>query len=285
MLHITGRREDGYHELQTVFQFLDVGDTLQFECRDDANIHLSGSPYLVRMEDDLVFRAAQCLQEEGLQQAGLQKEDLQQDAQCQLGANIRLQKNMPLGAGLGGGSSDAATCLLALNKLWKLNLGTEKLCELGLGLGADVPVFVRGIAAFAEGVGEKLTPIALPEPWFLVLIPPVHVSTKEIFCNGQLTRDCSAIKLCDLSRQQWHNVCTPVVVESYPEVAQAIEILNNFSIGRMSGTGASVFAEFENKALADGAISEIRKNLPENWESFVAKGLNESPLHTFMKSL
>jgi len=280
MLHITGRREDGYHELQTVFQFLDAGDTLQFECREDASIHLSGSPDSVAMEDDLVYRAAQCLQQEGLQQ-----EYLQQTSQSSLGANIRLQKNMPMGAGLGGGSSDAATCLLALNMLWKLNLSIERLCEMGLALGADVPVFVRGIAAFAEGVGEKLTPIALSEPWFLVLIPPVHVSTKEIFCNGQLTRDCSAIKLCDLSQHQWHNVCTPVVVKSYPEVAQAIEILNNFSIGRMSGTGASVFAEFESKALADAAVSEIREKLPENWESFVAKGLNESPLHTFMKNL
>jgi len=275
MLHITGRREDGYHELQTVFQFLDVGDTLQFECRDDVNIHLSGSPASVAMEDDLVYRAADCLREAALQQ----------ESQSQLGANIRLQKNMPLGAGLGGGSSDAATCLLALNRLWKLNFSIERLCEIGLMLGADVPVFVRGIAAFAEGIGEKLTPISLPEPWFLVLIPPVHVSTKEIFCNGQLTRDCSAIKLCDLSRHQWHNVCTPVVVKSYPEVAQAIEILNEFSIGRMSGTGASVFAEFESKALADGVISEIREKLPENWKSFVAKGLNESPLHTFMKNL
>ena len=270
MLHITGRREDGYHELQTVFQFLEVGDSLQFECRDDGAIQLSGSPDSVSMEENLVYRAAKKLQQESL---------------CQLGVNIRLQKNMPLGAGLGGGSSDAATCLLALNRLWQLNLSIEYLCEIGLTLGADVPVFVSGVAAFAEGVGEKLRPISLPEPWFLVLIPPIHVSTKEIFCNGQLTRDCSPIKLCDLSRQQWHNVCTPVVVESYPEVAQAIEILNNFSIGRMSGTGASVFAEFKNKALADAAISEIRKNLPENWQSFVAKGLNESPLHTFLKSL
>lgn len=268
MLHITGRREDGYHELQTVFQFLDAGDTLQFALRDDADIRLSGSPANVPEEENLVYRAAKLLQPMAPRR----------------GVDIRLHKALPMGAGLGGGSSDAATTLVALNHLWQLGLSPQQLAETGLSLGADVPVFVQGFAAFGEGVGEKLTPVSLDEPWFLVLTPPVHVATGEIFCKPELTRDCSAIKICDLSRQPWRNVCTPVVVKSYPEVAQAIEILSKYSTASMSGTGASVFARFDSEAEAGQVLAQIRaKNLPENWHSFVARGLNESPLQTFLK--
>ncbi len=271
MLHITGRRTDGYHELQTIFQFLQTGDELQFTRRDDNEIFLAGSHKSVAMQDDLVYRAASLLKK----QSG-----------CREGVNINLTKKLPLGAGLGGGSSDAATCLLALNHLWQLDYSIEQLAEIGLQLGADVPVFIHGVAAFAEGIGEKITPIILEEPWFLVLTPPVHVSTKEIFCNPQLTRDCSAIKICDLSRHEWLNVCTEIVVKEYLEVAQAIEILNNFSIGRMSGTGASVFARFDKKAQAEAALAKIRANhLPESWKCILSRGLNESPLRTFIKKL
>ncbi len=271
MLRITGRREDGYHNLQTVFQFLDYGDKLQLERRDDVAISMCGGHVSVAMEDDLTYQAARLLQ---------------QLSKSRQGVDIQLQKNLPLGAGLGGGSSDAATCLVALNYLWNLNLSTEQLSEIGLKLGADVPIFVQGTAAFAEGVGEKITPISLDEPWFLVLTPPVHVSTKKIFCKPELTRDCSAIKICDLSRQQWDNVCTPVVVRQYPEVAQAIEILSKFSVARMSGTGASVFARFDSEAEAKQILTQIRAQyLPQNWKSFLAQGMNESPLRTFLNKV
>jgi len=206
-----------------------------------------------------------------------------------LGVDIYLQKNIPMGAGLGGGSSDAATTLVALNVLWQLQFTIDELAEMGLSLGADVPVFVRGFAAFAEGVGEKLTPFSPPMSWYLVLIPPVHVSTKEIFLNPQLTRDCSAIKMCDLSRREWQNVCTPVVLKNYPLVLQAIEILSEYSKACMSGTGASVFSSFDTKAQAEDVLQQIRKNpavseAKESWISFVAKGLNQSPLHHFLES-
>ncbi len=268
MLHITGRRKDGYHNLQTVFQFLDYGDSLQIQLRDDVDIAVRGSPRQIQREDDLVYRAARLLQSS----SGVKQ-----------GANIRLHKILPLGAGLGGGSSDAASCLVALNYLWQLQLSVAQLCEIGLKLGADVPVFVQGQASFAEGVGEKITPISLNEPWFLVLTPPVQVSTGEVFCKPELTRDCSAIKICDLSRQQWKNVCTPVVVAHYPEVGQAIGILSRFSPARMSGTGASVFAAFEQEAEANRVLAILReKYLPEDWNSFLARGVNESPLRCFL---
>ena len=185
-----------------------------------------------------------------------------------------------MGAGLGGGSSDAATTLVALNELWQMQFSIEQLAAIGLELGADVPVFVHGFAAFAEGVGEKLQKISLPESWYVVLVPPVHVSTRKVFSNGQLTRDCSAIKLCDLSRHEWRNVCTPVVVNEYPEVSQAIDIINKYSKAKMSGTGSSVFAAFDTESQANDVLQKIRQNHQiQHWHSFVAQGLNQSPLH------
>jgi 4-diphosphocytidyl-2-C-methyl-D-erythritol kinase len=166
-----------------------------------------------------------------------------------------------------------------------MQFSIDELAAMGLSLGADVPVFIRGFAAFAEGIGEKLSPVSLPENWYLVLIPPVHVSTKEIFSHPELTRDCSAIKLCDLSRHEWRNVCTPVVAKSYPMVSQAIDIIDNYSKARMSGTGASVFAGFDSKARAEEILQQIRLNpLTASWFSFVARGLNQSPLHGFLKT-
>ena len=174
----------------------------------------------------------------------------------------------------------------ALNKIWDMQLSIDELAETGLTLGADVPVFVRGFAAFAEGVGEKLTPIALPEKWYLVLVPPVHVSTKEVFSNQDLTRDCSTIKLYDLSRHEWRNVCTPVVIKNYPVVSQAIDIIGRYSVAKMSGTGASVFASFDTKDQAEDVLQKIGvKAEIEGWNSFVAKGLNKSPLHHFLEKL
>ena len=277
MLHITGRREDGYHELQTVFQFIDFADTLEFKLRSDGQIARHCEDFEVAEQEDIIIRAANLLREK------FQKNNPSLDKKA--GVDINLTKNIPMGAGLGGGSSDAATTLIALNEIWDMRLTIGELAEIGLTLGADVPVFVRGFAAFAEGVGEKLTPISLPEKWYLVLVPPVHVSTKEVFSNQDLTRDCSAIKLCDLSRHEWRNVCTPVVIKNYPMVSQAIDIISKYSKAKMSGTGASVFAGFDTKAQAEDILQIISLNTEiKGWNSFVAKGLNQSPLHHFLDS-
>ena len=277
MLHITGQREDGYHELQTVFQFIDFSDELEFKLRSDDIILRHCDDFEVPENEDIIIAAANLLRQNYLHK--------QTSVKSHFGVDITLRKNIPMGAGLGGGSSDAATTLLVLNRLWGMQFSLDELAEMGLNLGADVPVFVHGFAAFAEGVGEKLSPISPAESWYLVLIPPVHVSTKEVFCNPQLTRDCSAIKLCDLSRHEWRNVCTPVVVKSYPEVSQAIDIISNYSKARMSGTGASVFSSFDTKEHAQEVLQKIRKNPAiSSWISFVAMGLNQSPLHTLLES-
>jgi len=277
MLHITGRRDDGYHELQTVFQFIDFADQLEFEPRNDERIIRHCENFDVAENEDIIIRAVTKLREKFLSK--------QPVTDKKFGLDIHLKKNIPMGAGLGGGSSDAATTLVALNTLWKMQFSIDELAEIGLELGADVPVFVHGFAAFAEGVGEKLSPFSLPESWYLVLIPPVHVSTKEIFSNPQLTRDCSTIKICDLSRREWRNVCTPVVLKNYPLVSQAFEFINEYSKARMSGTGASVFVSFDTKVQAEEVLRQIRQNsVVKSWISFVAKGLNQSPLHRFLES-
>jgi len=274
MLHITGRREDGYHELQTVFQFIDFSDELVFELRSDNKINRHCDDFVVPENEDIIIHAA-CLL----------RERYQHKADKNFGVDITLKKNIPMGAGLGGGSSDAATTLVALNDLWEMDFSIDELADMGLTLGADVPVFVRGFAAFAEGIGEKLSPITLAENWYTVLVPAVHVSTKEIFSHPQLTRDCSAIKLCDLSRREWRNVCTPVVLKNYPMVSQAFDIIGKYSEAKMSGTGASVFASFDTKARAEEILHKICKNAEiGSWTSFVAKGLNLSPLHHFLQS-
>ena len=206
---------------------------------------------------------------------------LQKATECQFGVDIRLNKRLPLGGGLGGGSSDAATTLQALNQLWELGLSSQRLAEIGLALGADVPVFVHGFAAFAEGIGELLTPIEPDQPWYLVITPHVHVSTAEIFQDSELTRDCPTIKIRELPASGWDNVCLPVVVKHYPQVAEAMEVLGQHAKARMSGTGASVFAAFDSEAEAQ----EVREKLPEEWASFIAKGLNESPLVTLLRRL
>ena len=225
MLHITGQREDGYHLLQTVFQFLDVGDYLRFQLRDDEDIVRMTSLPGVEPDQDIVVRAARLLQ--------LQSGDV-------AGVSIWLDKVLPMGAGLGGGSSDAATTLVALNQLWGLNLSVTKLADLGLQLGADVPVFVHGVAAWAEGVGEELQKIELPEPWFLVINPKIAVSTAEVFADKELTRDCPAITIRAFLAGEGINVCEPVVKKRYPEVSKALNWLDKFAKARMTGTGASI---------------------------------------------
>jgi len=274
LLHITGQRADGYHELQTVFQFLDYGDELRFEPRPDTKVQRVQNIEGIPAEEDLVVRAAKALQ---------------QTCACQQGVDIYLDKKLPMGAGLGGGSSDAATTLHALNHLWACGLDNDELAEIGLKLGADVPVFVHGFSAFAEGIGEQLTPIELDQPWYLVITPDIHVSTAAIFGDLELTRDCPAIKICGLPDSGWDNVCLPVVTRHYPKVAEALEILGQYAEARMSGTGASVFAAFETEVEAKRVRTSLREStkaaMPESWKDFIAKGVNTSPLHEQLNSL
>ncbi len=266
MLHITGRRADGYHELQTLFQFLDHGDELSFSLRADGEIRLHTELPGVDHDSNLIVRAARLLQRE---------------SGCPLGADIRLLKRLPMGGGIGGGSSDAATTLLGLDYLWNLHLGEDCLAELGLSLGADVPVFVRGRAAFAEGVGERLQPVDLPEPWFLVIAPQVSVSTAEIFADPELTRNTPAITVRSLLAGGGHNDCQPIVEKRYPEVRNALSLLNKFVPASMTGTGACVFGSFPNEGEAD----KVRRQLPDTLPSFVARGRNVSMLHRCLEKL
>ncbi|MDP2748461.1 4-(cytidine 5'-diphospho)-2-C-methyl-D-erythritol kinase [Pseudomonas sp.] len=266
MLHILGRRADGYHELQTLFQFLDFGDELGFALRSDGEIHLHTPIDGVPHDSNLIVRAARLLQ---------------QHANCTQGADIWLDKRLPMGGGIGGGSSDAATTLLGLNHLWRLGCSEEQLATLGLSLGADVPVFVRGHAAFAEGVGEKLQPVTLSEPWFLVAIPQVLVSTAEIFSDPELTRDTPPIKVRSLLEGGGRNDCQPVVTKRYSEVRNALILLNKFVPTRLTGTGACVFGSFPNQDDAD----KVARQLPATLPSFIAQGRNISMLHRKLETL
>ncbi len=272
LLHITGRRADGYHNLQTVFQFLDLCDQLQFEITNNGKINRVEGDSSILAEDDLVVRGARLLQ---------------QLSGTTLGVDIRVIKRIPLGAGLGGGSSDAATTLHALNRLWRLELDTGQLADIGLSLGADVPVFVHGFAAFAEGVGERLQAVSIDQHCYLLITPDVHVSTAEIFSAPDLTRDCPAIKICDLSTAGWDNVCLPVVIKRYPEVDKALKLLGGFADARMSGTGASIFAPFSSKQEAERVLAQLETTADwsDRWQAFICQGKNQSPLFEFMNSL
>ncbi len=260
-LHVIGRRSDGYHNLQTVFQFLDYCDYLTFDVTTTPAICRVNAVPGVAENDDLVCRAALLLQ----QSAGVNR-----------GVRIGVDKRLPMGGGLGGGSSDAATTLVALNRLWGLELPHDKLAELGLRLGADVPVFVRGQSAWAEGIGEHLTPLPdMATPWYLVVKPDCSVSTAEIFRASELTRDTVPIRIRDfLAGHEGHNDCTPVVRARYPAVARALDWLGQYGVSRLTGTGACVFATFASANAAAAALSK----LPSPWQGFVAKGLNRSPL-------
>jgi 4-diphosphocytidyl-2-C-methyl-D-erythritol kinase len=264
-LHITGRRDDGYHLLQTVFQFLDYCDEIELNLRDDGKIkRLSGLESL-KPEDDLAIQAASLLKAH---------------TNVIQGVEISVEKKLPVGGGLGGGSSDAATVLVGLNSLWDCGLTVAKLAELGLQLGADVPVFVRGYAAWAEGVGEVLKPITLNENWFVVIHPNVFVSTAEIFSDQALTRDCEPCKITRFLEGQVSNVFEPVVRNKHPEVAQALDWLSSYSPARLTGSGSCVFAKFPDKTVAKKVLNE----LPSRWLGFVAKGLNRSPLYTSLEN-
>lgn len=255
-LHIIGRRPDGYHELQTVFQFLDYYDELDFQVRSDSQIQLSSQ---IPIENNIILKAAQLLQ---------------QVSETTLGADITLHKRIPMGGGLGGGSSNAATTLLALNHLWQLKLPEAKLHELGLKLGADVPVFIKGKAAWAEGIGEKLSPVLLPEPWYVVVLPTQAVSTAEIFSAVELTRNTRPITIQEFLEGETRNDFEPLVRKRYPEIGRAIDWLNQYASARLTGSGSSVFAEVATKKEAEQIVAKI----PQPFKAFMAKGLNCSPL-------
>jgi len=269
-LHILERRPDGYHELQTLFQFLDYGDTITLTPRADRRIVMEQSVPGVADEDNLVIRAARQLAATTNTAVG--------------GVSIAIDKRLPMGGGLGGGSSNAATTLLGLNRLWGLNHSLDELAELGLSLGADVPVFVHGHAAWGEGVGEQLTDANPPEDWFVVIKPPCDISTKEIFSEQGLTRDTPGIKIApafegDASR--YRNDCEDVVRRLYPEVHQSLEWLAQFGPARLTGTGACIFGRFP----TESAARIIWESKPSGITGFVAQGVNISPLHKKLTEL
>jgi 4-diphosphocytidyl-2-C-methyl-D-erythritol kinase len=260
-LHITGQRPDGYHELQSIFQFIDMCDQLTFSPNDDGQIRITPEIKGVPLHDNLIYKAARLLQ---------------QKTGCQHGVNIQLEKILPMGGGLGGGSSNAATTLVGLNHLWQTDLSIKVLAELGLGLGADVPIFVHGKAAWAEGVGEVITPMDdLEENWFVLVVPDCHVNTKDVFSHKELTRDTPKCKMSAALRGTGRNDCKPVVTKLYKKVANSLNLLDNFGQARMTGTGSCVFLEVSSKHQA----KDILAALPTDYTAFAVKGLNQSPLH------
>lgn len=265
-LHIIGRRADGYHNLQTIFQFLDYADYLAFSPRNDGVIQLNTPILGVAHNDNLIVKAAKLLQSY---------------THSYLGADIWLDKKLPVGGGLGGGSSNAATTLLALNQLWKTGLSISQLSQLGIRLGADIPVFIVGKAAFAEGIGEQLRPIKLAEPWFLVATPPVSISTASIFNDPELTRDTPAIDYQQASSLQGHNDCQAIVTKHYPLVKEALQWMNQLAPSKLTGTGACLFSSFDSQQQALTA----QQQLTEKLVCFVAKGANTSMLHRSLNAV
>ncbi|WP_417642568.1 4-(cytidine 5'-diphospho)-2-C-methyl-D-erythritol kinase [Enterobacter kobei] len=268
-LYITGQRSDGYHELQTLFQFLDYGDTIGIVPRHDGAIRLLTPVAGVADEENLIVRAARLLMD-----AASQRDCLPVDS----GADIRVEKRLPMGGGLGGGSSNAATVLVALNHLWGCGLSVDELAELGLQLGADVPVFVRGHAAFAEGVGEQLTPVDPPEKWYLVMHPGVSIPTPVIFKDPDLPRDTPKRSINTLLNCEFSNDCEVIARKRFREVDAALSWLLEYAPSRLTGTGACVFAEFDTESSA----RQVLEQAPDWLHGFVAKGVNLSPLHQAM---
>ena len=259
-LLITGRRPDGYHNIQTLFQLLDYGDALELTVDPTGAIRLTPDFPEIPLEQNLVYRAAKLLQ---------------LATGCALGADLRLTKRLPMGGGIGGGSSDAATTLVGLNHLWLTGLGLDQLAELGRQLGADVPVFVRGKTAWAEGIGEQLTPVELPAKWYVVLAPNCSVSTAQIFSDEGLTRNSNGITVRAFLEEGGKNDCQKTVEKLFPQVKDAVDWLGRFGPAQMTGTGACVFAAFATETEA----REVFARRPTQLNGFVARGVNESPLH------
>jgi len=264
-LHVTGRRADGYHSLQTVFQLLDWGDEIALEVSEDPQVRRVSGPEGIAPADDLCVRAARALQAH---------------AAVQQGVRIHLRKRIPTGGGLGGGSSDAATVLKVLNQLWDTRLSVAELAHLGLKLGSDVPVFVRGASSWAEGRGEELTPLDLPERWYLIIHPGVRVATASIFQAPELTRNSPLITIRAFSPGQYRNDFETPVRARFPAVAEALDWLGAQAPARLSGSGACLFAAFANAAQAERVAARV----PEAWRCIVARGVNRSPLEDALRS-
>ena len=264
LLHVIGRRADGYHLLQTIFRFIDFGDEVSLQSRVDGHVVRTQGPPGVAPEQDLVVRAAKLLQ---------------QETGCTLGAELGVEKRIPMGGGLGGGSSDAATVLIGLNRLWNLGLARHALQVLGARLGADVPIFIFGQSAFAEGMGDILHPVAIRSAWYVVLTPPVQVPTAAIFTDSKLTRNSNPLKIPAFFAGQGRNDLEPVVRERYAEVDQHLRWLSRFGNATMSGSGACVFCAFDTEAEAQGVLAA----LPDNMAGFVARGVDRHPLHGWLE--
>ena len=258
-LHIIGKRKDGYHLLQTVFHFIELTDKIDFTITESGLIKRSKNSSVIEEKNDLVIKAANKIKE---------------ISGSKLGVDISVEKNIPIGAGLGGGSSDAATTLVALNELWRVGLSTEDLTKIGLSLGADIPFFILGSAAWAEGIGEKLAPIDLDECFYLIIYPDCSISTKSIFTASDLTRNTPRITIRDFHEGRVKNDCESYVRKHYSNVAEALDWLGNYGVSKLTGTGACLFAEFVDKNKAN----EAKSKLPKKWQGFVVKGINKSPL-------
>lgn len=258
-LHIIGKRTDGYHLLQTVFQFIELADKIDFTITESGLIKRSKHSLVVDENNDLVIKAANKIKE---------------ISGSKLGVDISIEKNIPIGAGLGGGSSDAATTLVALNELWHVGLSVEELTKIGLSLGADIPFFIHGGAAWAEGVGEELTLVDLNECFYLVIYPDCSISTKSVFAASDLTRNTPRITIRDFQEGRVKNDCESYVRNHYSNVAEALDWLGNYAVSKLTGTGACLFAEFIDKKKAN----EVKSKLPKKWQGFVVKGINKSPL-------
>ena len=270
-LHINGRYPNGYHQLQSVFQLLDFGDELAFEINNSSKITLCTPIAGVEHDDNLIVKAARLLQQHTQTRATTSNSPV-------LGCNIYLKKYLPMGGGIGGGSSNAATTLVVLNKLWQANLTLSELAKLGLQLGADVPIFVEGNTAFAEGVGEKLQPFTVAPATYLVLFPDCHVSTQAVFTHPALPRNTPKISANDYQFSNTHNDCQELVCELYPNVAKSLRWLLEYAPSRMTGTGSCVFAVFDDP---DQAL-QVQNLLPPGSISFIATGLSRSPLHQLL---
>jgi 4-diphosphocytidyl-2-C-methyl-D-erythritol kinase len=277
-LHVNGRRADGYHLLQTVFQLVERGDTLHFDLRDDKRICRSTALPGVPQQQDLTVRAVQRLQAEFVRRHG----------RLPPGVDIAIDKLLPMGGGLGGGSSDAATALIAMNHLWQAGLGREELMALGLPLGADIPFFIFGQTAFAEGVGEALRPVAGPDCWYVVVEPGVAVPTAAIFSAEDLTRDTKPVRITDFSRHLvtqnelggfGKNDLQAVATRLFPPVAEAVEWLGAYGEARMTGSGACVFCAFSSESEADAVLSDV----PPAWSAWKAKSLARHPLEALLQ--
>ncbi len=258
-LHITGQRQDGYHLLQTVFQFIQLIDVIDFTILESGLVRRSSTSLKIDERDDLVIKAAQ---------------KIKKRSGSKLGVDISVKKNIPIGGGLGGGSSDAATTLVALNELWQTGLSIDELSEIGLSLGADIPFFINGNAAWAEGVGDKLTPIDLDECFYLVIYPNCSISTKAVFEASDLTQNTPRITIRDFHDGNGKNDCESYVRNHYRDVTEALDWLGEYASSKLTGTGACLFAQF----LDENEANEVKYKLPTKWQGYVVKGINKSPL-------